>query len=126
MTFSHKYGGETMKIYALLMVVPIVAGCSPTVIEFVCEDAADVGYANRSLIVDYQNKSLAHCTLFSRGACKDLDLTNKAGPILFFSGDELRINLNLETGELEEMEPTRKLPRKFQCEQSAKGGSSRR
>jgi hypothetical protein len=115
-----------MRIYALLVVLPVVAGCSPSVIEFVCEDAVDVGYPNRSLIVDYQNESLAHCTLFSRGACKDLNLTNKAGPILFFSGDELRINLNIETGELEEMESTRKLPRKFQCEQSASSRSSRR
>ena len=115
-----------MKIYALLMVVPLIAGCSPTVIEFVCEDAADVGYANRSLIVDYQNKSLAHCTLFERGACKDLSLTNKAGPMLFFSGDELRVTLNIETGELQEMQSTQNWPTKFQCEQSAKGGSSRR
>lgn len=115
-----------MRIYALLMVVPLVAGCSPTVIEFVCEDAADVGYANRSLIIDYQNESLAHCTLFERGKCKDLNLTNKAGPMLFFSDDELRVTLNIKTGELQEMESTDYSPSKFNCEQSAKGGSSRR
>ena len=87
-----------MKKRALIGIMTICTGCTPSVIELECKGVSEKFLPRISLTIDTQTQSLAQCTIGVNGKCKSFNLDSKAGDYLFFSRDEEEVVINVEKG----------------------------